>query len=134
MDRLSRERRSWNMSRIRNRDTKPERITRAVLHALGFRFRLKPQLLPGKPDIVLTRHKTVVMVHGCFWHRHKNCRFAYSPKTNRDFWGKKFAGNVARDLAVRRCLRQDGWRVIVVWACETVHPIGLSRRLQRKLQ
>jgi DNA mismatch endonuclease (patch repair protein) len=120
-DRLSRAHRSWNMSRIRGADTKPERVVRSVLHQLGFRFRLKPRRLPGRPDIVLTRHRTVVFVHGCFWHRHPRCRFAYTPKSNLPFWLGKFTENVERDRRVRRELTKLGWRVLIVWECRTQH-------------
>src|SRR4029434_7811658 len=96
-DRLSRERRSWNMSRIRGRDTVPERQVRSILPGFGCRFRLHSAKLPGQPDVVLPRHRSVVLVHGCFWHRHRACRYAYMPKSNVDFWTTKFAENVARD-------------------------------------
>jgi DNA mismatch endonuclease (patch repair protein) len=134
MDRISRERRSWNMSRIRGRDTKPEVTVRSVLHGLGWRFRLHRKDLPGRPDIVLVRHRTVVFVHGCFWHRHARCRFAYSPKSNRAFWNKKFGGNVARDRRDRGRLRRLGWRVIVVWECQADDRAALTRRLGAALK
>src|SRR6266404_7469753 len=92
MDRLTAERRSWNMSRIRGRDTKPEREVRSLLHRLGFRFSLKRHDLPGRPDIVLSRYSTAIFVHGCFWHRHKNCRNSVVPKTRRAFWLAKLIG------------------------------------------
>src|SRR3954463_15983899 len=109
VDLLTKERRSWNMSRIRSRDTKPEVLVRSLLHRLGLRFRLH-RPLPGRPDIVLPRHRTVVLVHGCFWHRHTSCRFAYTPKSNVQFWLAKFAGNVERDRKARRALHKLGWR------------------------
>ena len=98
MDTLTPERRSWNMSRIRSGDTAPERLVRSLLHRMGYRFRLHRKDLPGKPDIVLPRHQTVILVHGCYWHRHADCRLAYSPKSNMDFWQAKFRENVSRDL------------------------------------
>lgn len=119
MDRISKERRSWNMSRIKGRDTKPEMIVRSALHKLGYRFRLHSRTLPGKPDIVLAKHKTVIFVHGCFWHRHENCKFAYLPKTRIDFWQQKFLENINRDVQVKLLLENAGWRVLVIWECQT---------------
>jgi DNA mismatch endonuclease (patch repair protein) len=129
MDRLTREHRSWNMSRIRGRDTRLEVVVRSVLHSLGFRFRLHKRGLPGHPDIVLPRHHTVVFVHGCFWHRHRNCRFASTPKSNIAFWSEKLGQNVERDTRNRRELRRLGWRVVVVWECQAGDRQALSRRL-----
>lgn len=134
MDRLTRERRSWNMSRITNRNTKPELSVRSLLHQLGFRFRLHRQGLPGSPDIVLPRFRTVVFVHGCFWHRHCGCRFAYEPKSRISFWRKKFARNLERDREVRKLLRKLEWHVLIVWECELRAPLKLSKRLQRALR
>ena len=105
------------MSRIRSRDTAPEIALRSQLHKLGLRFRLHRADLPGSPDIVFPGRKTVVFVHGCFWHRHPRCRFAYTPKTNCAFWKAKFARNVERDKHNMRSLKGLGWRVIVVWEC-----------------
>ena len=119
MDRISRERRSWNMSRIRSKNTEPELVVRSLLHQLGFRFRVHVRRLPGCPDIVLPRLKTVVLVHGCFWHRHQNCPFAYSPKTRKTFWQKKFDDNIKRDGRQLRALRELGWQVLVLWECQT---------------
>jgi len=133
MDRLSKEKRSWNMSRIRGRDTAPERTIRSHLHRLGYRFRLHVLALPGIPDIVLPRHKTVLLVHGCFWHRHSRCRFAYTPKTRKAFWQSKFAANKSRDVAVNRRLKRLGWRVITIWECQTSDEQSLALRLRRKL-
>lgn len=106
------------MSRVKNRNTRQEVLVRSVLHRLGFRFRLHYSHLPGTPDIVLPRHKTVVFVHGCFWHGH-GCSRGKLPTTNTRFWKTKIAKNVARDLAAYDLLRQDGWQVIIVWGCET---------------
>ena len=130
-DRLSKERRSWNMSRIRSKDTKPEMIVRRLLHAMGVRFRLHRADLPGKPDIVLGPRRLVIFVHGCFWHRHPGCREATMPAANRDFWLDKLEGNAARDLRHRAALRKLGWRVAVIWECETKQPEKLARRLAR---
>ncbi len=121
------------MSRIRGRDTKPEVAVRSVLHSLGFRFRLHRKDLPGRPDIVLARHQTVVFVHGCFWHRHARCRFAYRPKSNIAFWSQKFRSNVVRDRRDRRHLHGLGWRVVVVWECEAVDRAALAKRLHSAL-
>ncbi|HEV2417302.1 MAG TPA: DNA mismatch endonuclease Vsr [Terriglobia bacterium] len=134
MDTLTKERRSWNMSRIRGRDTHPEKIVRSILHRLGYRFRLNRRDLPGKPDIVLPKHHTVVMVHGCFWHRHPRCRLAYTPKSNKPFWIRKFDQNVARDRKIARALRRERWRVIVVWECQVDEPARLKTRLDRVIR
>ena len=110
--------RSERMSRIRSSNTAPEVALRRAMHAIGFRFRLHSKGLPGKPDIVLPRHKTVIFVHGCFWHRHSGCKIATTPKTNTEFWVEKFDRNVVRDARTREQLEGLGWRVIVVWECE----------------
>jgi DNA mismatch endonuclease (patch repair protein) len=134
MDRLTKAERSWNMSRIRGRDTSPERAVRSILHRLGYRFRLHSRKLPGRPDVVLPRYKTVVFVHGCFWHRHSGCPFAYTPKSRIEFWSQKFAANVERDRLASKQLRALGWRVLVVWECELRDARALSQRLDRELR
>jgi len=116
MDIVDRTTRSRMMSGIRGRDTKPEKQVRSFLHRAGLRFRLHAAL-PGKPDLAFPKHGAVVFVHGCFWHRHANCRHATTPSTNIKFWQTKFDANVARDKRVTRQLRKGGWRVFVVWAC-----------------
>jgi len=118
------------MSRIRGRDTRPELTVRSLIHRLGFRFRLHRSDLPGKPDIVLPRHRAVVFVHGCFWHRHGRCRLAYTPKSNIRFWLGKFRSNIARDARNRRKLKNLGWRVFVIWECEIANVEVLTSRLQ----
>lgn len=128
MDRIDRQRRSWNMSRIKSKDTRPEKQVRSALHAMGYRFRLHRSKLPGRPDIVLPKYRTVVFVHGCFWHRHRGCKFAYMPKSRVGFWKKKFDENVVRDRTVTRLLRRSGWAVITIWECEVA---DLSRVAQR---
>lgn len=128
-DKLSKAHRSWNMSQIRGKDTEPERKVRSVLHKLGARFRLHREDLPGKPDIVLPRYGLVILVHGCFWHRHPRCKYAYTPKTRVDFWTRKFKRNVERDRNVRRELKRLGWDVLVVWECETHDLATLANRL-----
>lgn len=117
-DRISEERRSWNMSRIRGKDTKPEIALRSLMHRAGFRYRLHDKNLPGKPDIVLPKHKTAIFVNGCYWHRHKDCAKATTPKTNTAFWAKKFEDTIARDARKRSELVENGWRVITIWECE----------------
>ena len=118
MDTLSPSRRSYNMSRIRSKDTKPELVVRRHLHGLGFRFRLHSGKMPGHPDIVLPKWRTVIFINGCFWHRHEGCRRATTPKSNIEFWEAKFRRNVERDLRDQNALREAGWRVIVLWECE----------------
>lgn len=106
------------MSSVKGKNTKPERVVRSLLHRSGFRFRLHRKDLPGCPDIVLPKYKTVIFVHGCFWHRHSGCPRTTTPKTNVDSWEKKFADNVARDERNRTALEELGWKVIVIWECE----------------
>jgi DNA mismatch endonuclease (patch repair protein) len=118
--------RSERMSRIRSRDTSPELALRKALHARGFRFRLDDKRLPGKPDIVLPKYRTAILVHGCFWHRHADCNIATTPKSNTAFWNGKFERNVQRDVRVTAELQALGWRVLVAWECE----LGSSRRTQ----
>jgi len=125
--------RSAMMARIGQRDTVPELAVRRSLHRSGYRFRLHRRDLPGTPDITLPRYKTIVFVHGCFWHRHPGCRFAYMPKSRVDFWDKKFQTNIARDGRVQQQLEQRGWTVLVVWECETVEAGALDRRLRNLL-
>ncbi len=128
-DVFTKSKRSEVMSLIKNRNTKPELAVRSLLHRMGFRFRLHRADLPGKPDIVLPRYKTVIFVHGCFWHRHKGCRFAYTPKSRTDFWLKKLESNMVRDQLVKADLERLGWRVITVWECELREPGQLANRL-----
>ncbi len=118
MDTLTKEKRSWNMSRIRSKDTVPEMRIRSALHRAGYRFRLHVRELPGKPDIVLPKYKTVIFVHGCFWHRHEGCSGATMPSTNQAFWKEKFRKNVKRDKKEQAALKRLGWKVIVIWECE----------------
>lgn len=118
MDIFSPEKRSQVMSRIRSKDTKPEKIIRSILHKLGFRFRINRKDLPGKPDIVLPKYKTVIFVHGCFWHRHEGCKYAYTPKSNADFWNKKFSLNLQRDKDIQNKLGKRGWKILTIWECE----------------
>jgi len=128
MDTLTKEKRSWLMGRVRSSDTKPERMVRSLLHRMGFRFSLRRKDLPGSPDIVLPKHRTVVFVHGCFWHQHKGCKSSHIPKTRVAFWKKKFETNVRRDRKVMRQLRALGWLPIVIWECQ-VKKKGFPERL-----
>ena len=118
------ETRSYNMSRIRGRNTKPEELVRKYLFAQGFRYRKNDARLPGKPDIVLPKYKTVIFVNGCFWHAHEGCRYFVWPKNNAEFWKKKIGGNVERDAKNQRLLKELGWRIIVVWECELKHSLA----------
>lgn len=129
MDTLSKARRSWNMSRIKGADTKPEKLVRSLLHRMGYRFRLNVKKLPGKPDIVLPKYKTAIFVHGCFWHRHKGCNMAYVPKSRVEFWMDKFRQNVIRDKKNRKLLIDSGWSVVVIWECETRDIDNLCEKL-----
>lgn len=117
------------MARVRQRDTKPELVTRRTLHALGYRFRLHVKGMPGTPDIVLKRHRAVVLVHGCFWHGHGGCSRSALPETNHDWWQAKIDGNHTRDLRTLKDLEDLGWRVLVVWECETHDKDALRRTL-----
>lgn len=133
MDRVSAEVRSRNMSRVRSRDTKPEKRIRSLLHALGFRFRLCDKTLPGTPDIVLKKHKAVIFVNGCFWHRHRNCSRATTPENNREYWLKKFEANVARDKKNCSMLAKAGWRIVVIWECRIGRILKNPSRLAKAL-
>jgi len=134
VDRISPEHRSWNMSRIRGADTRPEIAVRSLLHRMGYRFSLHRKDLPGKPDIVLPKHKTVIFVHGCYWHRHPRCQFAYTPKSRIDFWQKKFDDNVARDKRNLRDLKKLGWHVATVWECETKSKGKLEEKIRSSFE
>jgi DNA mismatch endonuclease (patch repair protein) len=123
--------RSRMMSGIRGRNTTPELVVRSALHRAGLRYRLHRRDLPGSPDIVLPRFRTVVFVHGCFWHRHASCRYCTMPKTNANFWKQKFENNVVRDARQKRALRLDGWRVLTVWECDVGRPSVLNRLVSR---
>lgn len=133
-DTLSKSARSALMRRIGTRNTRPEMIVRSCIHRLGLRFRLHDASLPGHPDIVLRRHRIVILVHGCFWHRHRGCRFAFTPKTRPEFWSRKFDENARRDRLTLRRLRRLGWKVIVIWECQTKSLAALQRRLERSLK
>lgn len=122
------------MRQVKGRDTSPEKIVRSLLHRMGYRFRLQRDDLPGKPDIVLPRFKTVVFVNGCFWHRHSGCKRATTPATNVDYWQTKFERNVARDARNQAELEKMGWRVVIVWECELKDKTTLEKRLDDYLK
>lgn len=134
MDSVSPERRSEIMARIRSKDTRPEMVVRRLVFSLGYRYRLHRKDLPGKPDLVFSGRGKVIFVHGCFWHQHAGCPGGRLPKSRRAFWRRKFAGNVARDAEHRRALRRLGWRVLIVWECQTKKLPALARRLSRFLE
>lgn len=135
VDLLTSERRSWNMSQIKGRNTRPELRLRSLLHRAGFRFRLHAKQLPGRPDVVLPKYRTAIFVHGCFWHRHPGCRNTTTPSTRREFWQEKFDGNVRRDARNRAALEATGWTVVTVWECELkTDAEGVVRRLADKLR
>ena len=117
-DRLTPEQRSWNMSKIKGKDTSIEMKVRKELFNRGYRYRKNDKRLPGTPDIVLPKYDTVVFINGCFWHRHPNCKFATTPKSNIEFWNKKFQTNIMNDYKAYRSLELLGWKVITIWECE----------------
>ena len=117
-DSLTPEKRSWNMSHIHGKDTRIEVLVRKYLFSQGFRYRKNVASLPGKPDIVLPKYRTIIFVNGCFWHRHQGCKYCYSPKTRVDFWERKFKKNVTNDKEHVEALQNLGWNVITVWECE----------------
>lgn len=128
-DVLTPQQRSFNMSRIRSRDTRPEMVVRSIVHRLGFRYRLHKKDLPGKPDLVLVRHRKIIDVHGCFFHMH-NCPYGkVVPATNAEFWRTKRESNLNRDRRNVKLLKKGGWQVLVVWECQTKHPEILEKTL-----
>lgn len=129
MDIVPPDKRSQMMAGIRGKDTKPEMVVRKLAHRLGFRFRLHRKDLPGSPDIVFPRLRKVILVNGCFWHRHPGCRFAYTPKSNTEFWLTKLNGNLRRDAAIQDALTASGWGVLIVWECEVSDLSILSRKV-----
>ena len=116
-DVVSPQKRSEMMSGIKGKNTKPEIAFRKILHSRGFRFRLHNKDLPGKPDLVLSRYKAVIFIHGCFWHGHESCRLFRIPKSRSEFWGEKITGNIARDKSQLVLLQDNGWRILIVWEC-----------------
>lgn len=134
VDTLTPEQRRCCMAAVRGRDTKPEKIVRSLAHRMGYRFRLHRNDLPGKPDLVFPRLAKAIFVHGCFWHQHPRCRFASRPATRPEFWAKKLDGNSNRDRRVQRDLRCQGWKVLVVWECQTRDLRNLEDRLRSFLK
>lgn len=132
MDTLTTQQRSTRMSRIRGRDTKPELAVRRLVHGLGYRYRLHRKDLPGKPDLVFAGRRAVILVHGCFWHRHPDpaCKLARMPKSRLEFWEPKLASNRERDLAVEQRLNESGWRVLTVWECELRDPEAVAAKVR----
>jgi len=121
------------MRAVRGKDTKPEIAVRRALHTLGYRFRLQRKGLPGRPDVLLPRHRIAIFVHGCFWHRHEGCHRATTPKIREEFWTKKLEANVARDRTVERELRELSWKVVTIWECQTKKPDDLAAYLHAEL-
>lgn len=133
MDRISTKRRSWNMSRIQAKNSKPEVAVRSLLQKMGYRFRLHVSSLPGQPDVVLPKYRSIVFVNGCFWHRHPGCKYAYMPKSRLDFWTRKFEGNISNDRKVGEKLKLLGWKVVTVWECEVKDKERLTERLASEI-
>jgi DNA mismatch endonuclease (patch repair protein) len=133
VDRLTPTRRSALMARVRSRDTGPELFVRRVAHRLGYRFRLHQRDLPGTPDLVFPRLRSVIFVHGCFWHRHRNCKKSSTPGTRVAFWMEKFSRNIKRDAAARRALWRNGWRVLTIWECQLKRPVSIESKIAKFL-
>ncbi len=133
MDTLSPEERSELMSRIRGKDSNPEMKLRRLIHGMGFRYRLHVMNLPGKPDLVFPRRRTVIFMHGCFWHRHDGCKLARLPKSKISFWEEKLETNRQRDLLNQELLREQGWHVLVVWECQLNDTAKVSRIVEEFL-
>ena len=133
VDTLTPEQRSERMSRVRDRGSKAEMVVRRLVHSLGYRYRLHVSHLPGRPDIVLAKHRKVILVHGCFWHRHEDCRLARLPKSRLDFWVTKLQRNRERDMENTRKLKDAGWSVFVVWECETSDREKLTETVKKFL-
>lgn len=133
VDKFSPAERSRIMSLVKGRDTSPEKLVRSILHKMGYRFRLHVKNLPGNPDIVLPKHRKIIFVHGCFWHGHKGCNRSKRPTTNVEFWDKKLSGNIQRDTKFRRKLKLMGWKVLVIWQCQTKNINKLQVKLENFL-
>ena len=130
LDPLTKRQRSLQMGLVKSKNTNPELAVRRVLRSLGLRYRVHARAVAGKPDIVFSKAKMAIFVHGCFWHRHKRCSRTRMPKSRIRFWREKFASNVARDLAVRKKLLREGWKVLVVWECVSENPRKLEAVLR----
>lgn len=134
MDKFDKSKRSLIMSRVKGKDTKPEVYVRSIVHRLGFRFRKNCSDLPGKPDIVLSKHHKAILVHGCFWHGHKKCSRAVRPESNKAFWSAKLDKNIVRDRKNVRALISLGWKVLIIWQCEIKNAESLTRKIYAFLQ
>ena len=133
-DTLSPDERSERMSRVRNKDTKPEVAVRELVYSMGFRYRLHWSRLPGKPDLVFAGRRKVIFVHGCFWHRHKGCARCRTPKSRHEFWVPKLRMNRERDLASQAKLRKLGWKFLILWECEVDRKEGIATRIKSFLE
>ncbi|MCG7985707.1 MAG: very short patch repair endonuclease [Candidatus Thiodiazotropha lotti] len=129
MDTVSTSKRSEMMRAVKREGSSAEMRVRRLAHSMGLRYRLHHKDLPGTPDLIFPKHKVCLLVHGCFWHRHTGCKKATVPKSNVDYWQKKFADNIARDLRVQRALEDLGWKVVTIWECQTVQEAELKRIL-----
>ena len=132
-DRHNPNQRSKNMAAVRSSNTKPERVVRSLLFSMGYRYRKNVADMAGKPDIVLPRFRTVIFVHGCFWHQHKNCKKSARPTSNQNFWHSKLDSNVARDKINIRKLLKEGWEPVIIWECTISDRVSLSKKLESKL-
>jgi DNA mismatch endonuclease (patch repair protein) len=128
-DVFSKEQRSRVMAKVRGENTSPEMAVRSLIHRMGYRYRLHRKDLPGKPDIVLPRHKKIIFVHGCFWHQHAGCKAADRPASNTEYWTKKLDRNIERDKSNQQKLEELGWQVLVVWECQIKDRAALTQRL-----
>lgn len=129
MDNLTKEQRTLCMSRIRSKNTKPELVVRRVLSKMGIRYRLHNSKLPGKPDIIISKAKTIIFINGCFWHQHKNCKKHVMPASNRDYWEKKLKRNIEKQKRDVRTLRRLGWKVHKLWECQTADEMKLTKKV-----
>lgn len=129
MDHVAPAKRSSIMAAVHSKNTSAEMAVRRIIHGLGYRYRLHVKTLPGQPDIVFPMRRKIIFVHGCFWHRHKDCKYASVPKSHVEFWSEKFSSNVARDNRVRAELRRMGWKILIVWQCQIKNPERLKEQL-----
>ena len=133
-DHLSKEKRSWNMSRIKSKNSVPEIKVRKLLHSLGFRYKLYDPKLPGKPDLVFPKYKLALFVHGCFWHKHQGCKRSSNPSSNKEYWNAKLERNVKRDAENKEALLDLGWNPALIWECETKDTDLLRKAVKREFK
>jgi DNA mismatch endonuclease (patch repair protein) len=133
LDNVDTAKRSSIMARVKGKDTKPEMAVRRLVYSLGYRYRIHSAQLPGKPDLVFPGRRKVIFVHGCFWHRHRDCANARLPKSREEFWLPKLEGNHLRDIRNEKMLRDDGWRVLTIWECELGDPQKVTQRIKNFL-